>query len=58
MNWWQKKAEELFKKHKIRHIPVVDGNKIVGIFELYSCGSSILCWCVDSDADSVESIVF
>ncbi|MCL9807983.1 CBS domain-containing protein [Flavobacterium luminosum] len=25
------KAESLFKKHNIRHIPVVEGNKILGI---------------------------
>lgn len=25
------KAEKLFKKHKIRHLPVVSGKKIVGI---------------------------
>lgn len=25
------KAEGLFKKHKIRHIPVVDGTKIIGM---------------------------
>jgi CBS domain-containing membrane protein len=25
------KAESLFKKHKIRHIPVVNGNKIIGM---------------------------
>ena len=25
------KAESLFKHHKIRHIPVVNGNKILGI---------------------------
>ncbi|HSD13608.1 MAG TPA: CBS domain-containing protein [Flavobacterium sp.] len=25
------KAESLFKEHKIRHIPVVNGNKILGI---------------------------
>lgn len=25
------KAEQLFKKHKIRHIPVVDGNAILGM---------------------------
>lgn len=25
------KAEQLFKKHRIRHIPVVSGSKMVGI---------------------------
>jgi CBS domain-containing membrane protein len=25
------KAESLFKKHHIRHIPVVNGNKIIGM---------------------------
>lgn len=28
------KAEHLFKKHKIRHIPVVENKKIVGILSL------------------------
>lgn len=28
------KAENLFKKHKIRHIPVVDGQTIVGMLSL------------------------
>ncbi len=26
------KAEQLFKKHHIRHLPVVNGGKVVGIF--------------------------
>lgn len=26
------KAEKLFKKHQIRHLPVVEGGKVVGIF--------------------------
>lgn len=28
------KAEHLFKKHRIRHIPVVDGKKIVGMLSM------------------------
>jgi CBS domain-containing protein len=28
------KAEQLFKEHKIRHIPVVEGEKIVGMLSL------------------------
>lgn len=28
------KAEELFKTHKVRHLPVVSGNEIVGILSM------------------------
>ena len=28
------KAEHLFKKHKIRHIPVIDKNKLVGLLSM------------------------
>jgi CBS domain-containing membrane protein len=52
------KAEELFKKHKIRHIPVVDGNKIVGILSYTDLLRVSYADAVDDDADSVESIVF
>jgi CBS domain-containing membrane protein len=37
------KAEQLFKKHKIRHIPVVDGNKIAGMLSYTDLLRVILC---------------
>jgi predicted transcriptional regulator len=50
------KAEVLFKKHKIRHIPVVNEYKIVGLLSYTDLLR--LADAVDDEAEGVESIVF
>ena len=35
-------AEALFKKHHIRHIPVVEGRKLVGVLSLQTYCESVL----------------
>jgi CBS domain-containing membrane protein len=52
------KAEELFKKHKIRHIPVVSDYKIVGMLSYTDLLRVSYPDAADDDADNVESIVF
>jgi CBS domain-containing membrane protein len=52
------KAEQLFKKHKIRHIPVVDGNKIAGMLSYTDLLRVSYADAVDDDANNVESIIF
>jgi CBS domain-containing protein len=47
------KAEELFKKHKIRHIPVVSDNKIVGMLSYTDLLRVSYDDAVDDDADNV-----
>jgi CBS domain-containing protein len=52
------KAEALFKKHKIRHIPVVDKYKIVGLISYTDLLRVSYADAVDDAAEDVESIVF
>lgn len=52
------KAEALFKKHKIRHIPVVNSDEIVGILSYTDLLRVSYADAADDDAESVESIVF
>lgn len=52
------KAEELFKKHNIRHIPVVNGNQIVGMLSYTDLLRVSYADAADEAADNVESIVF
>lgn len=52
------KAEELFRKHKIRHIPVVTANKIVGMLSYSDLLRVSYADATDEEADNVESIVF
>lgn len=52
------KAEELFKKHKIRHIPVVSHNKIVGMLSYTDLLRVSYADAVEEEAENVESIVF
>lgn len=52
------KAESLFKKHKIRHIPVVNGNKIIGML---SMSDLLRISFVDSafeDEDEIDTVVY
>lgn len=52
------KAEKLFKKHKIRHLPVVSGKKIVGILSYTNLLRISYADVVDEDDDTVGSIVY
>jgi CBS domain-containing membrane protein len=52
------KAEALFKKHKIRHIPVVNERKIVGLLSYTDLLRVSYADAVDDEAEGVESIVF
>ena len=52
------KAEMLFKKHKIRHIPVVDGNTIIGMLSYTDLLRISFVDAVDDDDDDVEVTVY
>ncbi|TDS52733.1 CBS domain-containing protein [Myroides indicus] len=51
------KAEELFKKNKVRHLPVVSGNKLVGILSYADLLKVSLADFGDEDK-SVDTTVF
>ncbi len=52
------KAEQLFKKHHIRHIPVVSSNKIVGMLSYTDLLRISFADAVDDDADVVDVTVY
>lgn len=52
------KAETLFKKHKIRHLPVVDGNVIIGMLSYADLLRISYVDAVDDDAQEVDSTVY
>lgn len=52
------KAERLFNKHKIRHIPVTDGKRIVGILSMTDLMRISYADVIDEDDDTVESVVY
>ena len=52
------KAEGLFKKHKIRHIPVVSGSKIIGMLSYTDLLRISFADAVYDDEDSVDSMVY
>lgn len=52
------KAEMLFKKHHIRHIPVVNGNRIVGMLSLTDLLRISFADAVDEDAQEVDVTVY
>ncbi|WP_297514762.1 CBS domain-containing protein [Flavobacterium sp.] len=52
------KAEALFKKHHIRHIPVVQGNTIVGMLSLTDLLRISFVDAVDEEAMEVDTTVF
>lgn len=52
------KAESLFKKNKIRHIPVVNGDKIVGMLSYTDLLKVSFVDGVDDDAESVDAMVY
>lgn len=51
-------AEELFKKHKIRHLPVVSGNKLVGILSYTDLLKISLADTVDEDDEIIDMTVY
>jgi CBS domain-containing protein len=52
------KAEALFKKHHIRHIPVVQGNTIVGMLSLTDLLRISFVDAVDEEAMEVDTTVY
>lgn len=52
------KAEMLFKKHHIRHIPVVNGNKIIGILSYTDLLRISFADAVDDDEDDIDTTVY
>ncbi len=52
------KAEKLFKKHKIRHIPVVSGDKIIGMLSYSDLLRISFVDAADDDAEVVDATVY
>lgn len=52
------KAESLFKKHKIRHIPVVEGKKIVGMLSYTDLLRISFADATDDSGSEVETTVY
>jgi CBS domain-containing membrane protein len=52
------KAERLFKEHKIRHIPVIKDDKIIGMLSYTDLLRVSYVDAVDDDADKIEAIVY
>lgn len=52
------KAESLFKKHHIRHIPVVNGNSIVGMLSYTDLLRISFADAIDEDEDVVDVTVY
>lgn len=51
-------AERLFKKHNIRHVPVVSGDKIIGMLSYTDLLRISFVDAIDDDEETVESIVY
>ncbi len=52
------KAETLFKKHHIRHIPVVNGNKIIGMLSYTDLLRISFVDAVDDEDEIVDATVY
>ena len=52
------KAEVLFKKHHIRHIPVVNGNIIIGMLSYTDLLRISFADAIDDDEDVVDTTVY
>lgn len=52
------KAERLFKKHHIRHIPVVNGNKIIGMLSYTDLLRISFADVVDDDTEILDTTVY
>ena len=51
-------AERLFKTHNIRHIPVVDGDSIIGMLSYTDLLRISFADAVNEEDDSVETLVY
>ncbi|MCK0130094.1 CBS domain-containing protein [Flavobacteriaceae bacterium F08102] len=51
-------AEKLFKKHKIRHIPVVSGNKIIGMLSYTDLLRISYADAADDEDHDVDTVVY
>lgn len=51
-------AERLFKKHRIRHIPVVSGDSIIGILSYTDLLRISFADAIDEDEDTVDTVVY
>lgn len=51
-------AESLFKKHKIRHLPVVEGEHIVGMLSYNDLMRISFVDSTDDDGETVETTVY
>ena len=51
-------AESLFKRNKIRHIPVVNGKKILGMLSYSDLLRISFADAVEDDSESVDTIVY
>ncbi|MBR9853039.1 MAG: CBS domain-containing protein [Algicola sp.] len=51
-------AERLFKKHNIRHIPVVDGENIMGMLSLTDLMRISFADAIDEHEEVVDTIVY
>ena len=52
------KAESLFKKHKIRHIPVVEGSKIIGMLSYTDLLRISFADATNDDGNEVETTIY
>lgn len=52
------RAEELFKSHKIRHIPVVSGDAIIGMLSYTDLLRISFADAIDDDANNVDTVVY
>ena len=57
-NYTLETAEKLFKKHKIRHIPVVSGQTIKGMLSYTDLLRISFADAVDEDTDTVDTVVY
>ncbi|WP_339849469.1 CBS domain-containing protein [uncultured Dokdonia sp.] len=51
-------AEQLFKKHQIRHIPVIDGSHIIGMLSYTDLLRISFADAIDEDEQDVDTIVY
>lgn len=52
------KAEALFKKHKIRHIPVVSSNKIIGMLSYTDLLRISFADAIEDDEENIDTTVY